>query len=152
MLVKIRGVRQASLCGPSLNVAGGRGGRGLDDDGVPLGGGQRRLRAALVGEGDGLAEVSGSQGGQVAGGEDVGPGGGPRLERHVAGVAVARQGLLLRRLARRCRGRGLGDGQLNGLGQDGPVGFQSAVLQVAPRAGVHLPPQQRRLQETRRRG
>lgn len=118
--------------GPSLTGAGGCRGRRLGGD-VPLGagGGERRLRAVLVGEGYGLAKVSGSQGGQMAGGEDVGPGGGPRLERHVAGVAVARQALLLRRLARRRRGRGVGDGQLNGLGQDGPVGFQSAVLQVA---------------------
>lgn len=119
---------------PSLTFAGGRGGSQLDNHlplGAGSGGGKRHLRAVLVGEGYRLPKVSGSQGGQVARGEHVGSGGGPRLERDAAGVAVARQVLLLRRLARRWRGRRVGDRQLNGLGQDGSIGFESAVLKVA---------------------
>lgn len=87
--------------------------------------------SVLVDERRRLAKVSGSQGGQVTRGEDVGPRRGPGFEGDVAGVAAARQGLLWRRLAGHRGSWRIGNGQLHRFGQDGTIRFESVVLQVA---------------------
>lgn len=106
-------------------------------------------RAVLVDERRRLAKVSGSQGCQVARGEDVRPRRGPGFKGDVAGVAAAGQGLLWHWLASHWGSWRFGDRQLNGFGQDGTIGFESVVLQVASWAHVDLPTWQGRLKSRR---
>lgn len=87
--------------------------------------------SVLVDERCRLAKVSGSQGCQVTWGEDVGPRCGPRFKGDVAGVATARQSLLWHWLAGHWGSWRFSDCQLNRFGQDGAIGFESVVLQVA---------------------
>lgn len=62
----------------------------------------------------------------------MGPGCSPGLEGDVAGVAVTRQGLLCRRLAGYWGSRRFSDRQLDRFWQNGTIGLESVVLQVAP--------------------
>lgn len=71
-------------------------------------------------------------------GEDVGSGCRAGLKAHVAGFAPAPQCLPASRLARSWGDRGLQDRQLDRLGQDGTVGSERVVLQVAARAHINL--------------
>lgn len=91
-----------------------------------------------------LAKVSGSQGCQMTWGEDVGPCCSPGFKGDVAGITAACQGLLWRRLAGHWGSWRFGNCQLNRFGQDGTIGFESVVLQVACWAHVHLPTWKRR--------
>lgn len=99
-----------------------------------------------------LAKVSGSQGCQMMRGEDVGPRSRPGFKGDVTGITMACQRLLWHGLTSRWRNRRFCDRQLNGLGKDGTIGFESAVLQVGSRTCVHLPTWQRRLRTNGRSG
>lgn len=107
-------------------------------------------RSVLGGERWRLAKVSGSQGRQVARREHVGPGCSPGLEGDVASVAVTRQGLLGRRLAGYRGSRRFANCQLDRFWQNGTIGLEGVVLQVASWAHVHLSTWQRWLRMGRR--